>query len=91
MPEPACAPLWGVVAHACPPSACARNHRRVTLWRRYSLQARHSYKAEDIALEGKFAPCVGKGTAGECIIDFNAFNGVIRDPNPTGFRVQSHS
>jgi hypothetical protein len=34
---------------------------------------------------------VGKGTAGECIIDFNAFAGVIRDPNPTGFRVQSHS
>ena len=51
----------------------------------YTLQARHSYKREDIVFGGGFfAPCVSRDPAdGACVIDFGAFHS-ISGPDETG-------
>ena len=39
-----------------------------------TLQARHSYTANDIVFDAWFAPCVHSDESGECVIDFAKFH-----------------
>ena len=52
----------------------------------YTLQARHSYKRDDIVFGGGgfFAPCVTRDPIdGACVIDFSAFHTISGGPGDT--------
>eukprot|EP00049_Salpingoeca_infusionum_P025520 m.19897 g.19897 ORF g.19897 m.19897 type:complete len:464 (-) comp8095_c0_seq1:253-1644(-) len=45
----------------------------------FTVQARHSYTAEDMEPHHTFAPCVFKSTDGGCVIDYHRFHDLITD------------
>lgn len=45
----------------------------------YTVQARHSYKLEDIEFRGFFAQSVTVDSDGAAVVDFNLFNMIIPD------------
>lgn len=45
-----------------------------------SIQARHSYKLENMKFHETFAPCVSVGQVGECVLDFSKFHDLIPAP-----------
>ena len=44
-----------------------------------TVQARHSYKGEEIIFDHAFAPCVGRDSEGACQVDFDKFHYVVPD------------
>lgn len=44
------------------------------------MQARHSYRAEDIVFDSAFAPATREDVDGGCMVDFDAFHTLLPAP-----------
>lgn len=49
-----------------------------------TIQARHSYRLEDLEWNSRFGKCVFRSTEGSCVIDFDRFHVVEPANAPEG-------